>query len=1546
MTELDNNGDILSEGVEERVSGDVMPMLDARDEGPEAPMDASKVHCFRRRLRNHRLPVAIAAVVLAAIMGVAVFAYVSMNWERNDALTGKDDASRQCDPSGEDATRVEKAEKKVLAADRDSAAATQAGEKQRRPADVESAHEDAERRIEALAEGAGLEMYRSGISGADRLSEKGMYSEARALLDTLDSDLRGWEYGHLMCRSVRRNSDEPLTLKGHSGGVLSVAFSPDGKRLASGSADKTIKLWDTGTGTELLTLKGHLRAVTSVDFSPDGRHLASGSEDSSIILWDTVTGKKLLTLLGHAVGVHSVDFSPDGKRLASGSRYPSIILWDTVSGKKLFTLTGHMGGVRSVAFSPDGRHLTSAGSNKTIRLWDTVTGKKELFTRKGHSDHVHSVAFLPDCSILNTSGMHLASGSMDKTIKLWNIYSEKALLTLEGHSGGVYSIAFSPHGKRLASGSHDKTIKLWDVATGEEMLWLRGHKSEVLSVAFSPDGKRLASGSVDKTIKLWETATGKELLTLKGHSHSVDSVALSPDGKRLASGSGDDTVKLWDAVTGKELLTFKGHSSDVSAVAFSSDGTHLASGSRDNTIKLWDAAVGKQLLTLTGHSGQVYSVSFSPGGKRLASGSRDKTVKLWNTTTGKEMLTFKGHSGAVLSVAFSPDGKHLASGGEDRVIRLYDTVAGRELLTLRGHASNVLSVAFSPDGRRLASASYDQTIKLWDVATRKELLSLKGHSGGVYSVAFSPDGKRLVSGSHDKTIKLWDTVTREELLSLKGHSGGVYSVAFSPDGNRIVSVSGDNTVKLWDTLDWTSPAIICLGLGNRQQMVSVPSAAMRFVRVSPGSFVMGCPDREVEGHNFQKEHKVKLTKGFHMGVHEVTQEQYKTVMGANPSRYKGENNPVDSVSWKDAVVFCERMSLMTGHKVRLPTDAEWEYACRAGTTTRFSFGDKKEHLGDYAWYAANGGRKSHPVGQKKPNRWGFYDMHGNVIEWVSDRNVNYSRESVTDPIYTGGERGQHVWRGGSWIHDERGCRSAQRTFSVGPHAKHSDAGFRVVCIPNPDAKPQVIPAATTKPLPIEIAKPLPIEVAKPQPIDMTKPRHYIIKKSDSIWSIAEKTLGTGERWEDLVKANPGLNPKKLSIGRKIVIPSAYTATDTRIILLEVLRDNPGSEKLRDVVKLWASEAANSPNEKLFRQTVTKLGEGEWQDVLLDSLNTKKFFAKGSALELLASRSSEIDLPKRLKIMTAKTASVKAMQVFSEKFGYIPALRGELMACVALHADGEDSLDAPARLAKQWSGKYEYQFNIRDLPLLSALAVDPLRTKIGRDELIKRITARMERRKHVARWGKVFKRQVAGMTMADLWNITLLDEMLCRKRTALALKVLSDRLRSGLAGPHGGLVFYEKGKASATLYPQSTDSTRGDREHVPEREFLRAGSNAICHFHTRFKKVYNDDHAGVSQRELLASNQRDFYGLVLARLDSGTFGAFYYNPGGQVVSLGLYPLGTTLATTKPAKPRPAEVAKPKPIGVPKPPPVEIVKPRPIDLPKPRPADVPKLSKPRD
>jgi WD40 repeat protein len=623
--------------------------------------------------------------------------------------------------------------------------------------------------------------------------------------------------------------------------VRDIAFSPDGKTLASGGMDNAIRLWDVATGKTIGDpLRGHEWWVMSVAFSPDGKTLASGSMDQTIRFWDVATGNAIGDpLRGHEDGISSVAFSPDGKTLASGGMDNAIRLWDVVKGERELlywsrvalykpgnevmsvgfspdgkTLASGSRDVMSVAFSPDGKTLASGSMDKTIRLWDVATGKAIGDPLRGHEDGVSSVAFSPD-------GKTLASGA-GKTIRLWDVATSTVNGDLlRGHVQWVVSVAFSPDGKTLASGSMDKTIRFWDVATGKATGLRRGHEDGVYSVAFSPDGKTLASGSMDGAIHLWDVATSTvngDLL--RGHNYAVNSVAFSPDGKilasgskeqtnyfntdgkTLASGSSDKTIRLWDVATGKAIGGWlRGHEDGVYSVAFSTDGKTLASGGMDNAIRLWDVATGKAIGDpLRGHEHWVMSVAFSPDGKTLASGSWDKTIRFWDVVTGKAIGDpLRGHEDGVYSVAFSPDGKTLASGSSDNAIRLWDVATGKAIGGwLRGHENEVYSVAFSPDGKTLASGSMDKTIRLWDVATGKAIGDpLRGHEDGVYSVAFSPDGKTLASGSSDKRTRLWDVATGKAIGEpLRGHKDGVSSVAFSPDGKTLASGSMDKTITL------------------------------------------------------------------------------------------------------------------------------------------------------------------------------------------------------------------------------------------------------------------------------------------------------------------------------------------------------------------------------------------------------------------------------------------------------------------------------------------------------------------------------------------------------------------------------------------------------------------------------------------------------------------------------------------------------------------------------------------------------------------------------
>ncbi|RKK89120.1 Vegetative incompatibility protein HET-E-1 [Fusarium oxysporum] len=594
-----------------------------------------------------------------------------------------------------------------------------------------------------------------------------------------------------------------ITLEGHGNSVESVVFSPDGQRLASGSWDKTVKVWDATTGKCQATLEGHGSLVWSVAFSPDGQRLASGSGDATVKVWDAMTGQCQATLLGHGDWVRSVAFSPDGQRVASASDDKTVKIWDATMGQCQATLEGHGSLVRSVAFSPDGQRLASGSDDKTIKIWDATTGKCQA-TLKSHGFPVTTVAFSPD-------GQRVASGSGDAKVKIWDATTGQCQTTLEGYDDWIESVAFSPNGQCVASGSWDKTVKIWDATTGQCQATLKGHGGLVRSVAFSPNGQLVASASRDRAVKIWDAMTGQCQATLEGHDDWVRSVAFSSDGQRLISGSWDRTVKIWDTTTGQCRTTLKGHDDWVESVAFSPDDQCVASGSWDKTVKVWDATTGQCQATLKGHGGLVRSVAFSPNGQRVASGSYDDTIRIWDATTGQCQATLKRHGFSVTTVAFSPDGQRLASGSYDHTIKLWDATTYQCQATLKGHDSLVWSVAFSPDGQRLASGSGDATIKLWDATTYQCQATLKGHDSLVWSVAFSPDGQRLASASGDVTVKVWDAMTGQCQATLLGHGDWVRSVAFSPDGQRLASGSSDAKVRIWDAAAGQCQATLDVG---------------------------------------------------------------------------------------------------------------------------------------------------------------------------------------------------------------------------------------------------------------------------------------------------------------------------------------------------------------------------------------------------------------------------------------------------------------------------------------------------------------------------------------------------------------------------------------------------------------------------------------------------------------------------------------------------------------------------------------------------------------
>ena len=610
---------------------------------------------------------------------------------------------------------------------------------------------------------------------------------------------------------------ETARLEGHTDGVYALAVLADG-RLASGSDDKTIRLWDVASGAETARLEGHTSEIRSLAVVADGR-LASGSDDKTIRLWDVASGAETARLEGHTSEIRSLAVLADG-RLASGSgswpfgrpdstidpSHNTIRLWDVASGAETARLEGHTGRVTALALLPDGR-LASGSEDSTIRLWDVASGAE--ITRLEVDAAVWCLLALPDGRLASGSGSQMFPAE-DNTIRLWDVASGAEITRLEVDAA-VWCLLALPDG-RLASGSGDNTIRLWDVARGAETARIKGHTNKINALTLLPDG-RLASGSSDNTIRLWDVASGAEMARLDGHTGSVEALTRLADGRLASSGLDDNNIRLWDGTSGAEVARLEGYASSVEALTLLADG-RLASGSGgnlslENTIRLWDVTSRTSTAPLGGHTGPITALTLLADG-RLASGSEDSTIRLWDVASGpklaktidlwgiasdQELARLEGHSAKIAALTLLADGR-LASGSEDSTIRLWDVASGAEITRLEVDAA-VWCLLALPDGR-LASGSSDNTIRLWDVARGAETARIKGHTNKINALTLLPDG-RLASGSSDNTIRLWDVASGAEITRLEVDAA-VLSLLVLPDG-RLIAGDGLGQLHWLQVLD-------------------------------------------------------------------------------------------------------------------------------------------------------------------------------------------------------------------------------------------------------------------------------------------------------------------------------------------------------------------------------------------------------------------------------------------------------------------------------------------------------------------------------------------------------------------------------------------------------------------------------------------------------------------------------------------------------------------------------------------------------------------------
>ncbi len=561
-------------------------------------------------------------------------------------------------------------------------------------------------------------------------------------------------------------------------------FHPDGSRLLASNSDGAVRIWDVASGRPLMTLKGHTGAVVSVRLDAEGSRVLTASMDGTARLWDVATGVRLATLEGHTEAVWDARFSPDGARILTTSRDGTVRLWEAASGRPLRVLTRRPAEAGFALFSPDGTRAITASSDGTARIRDVDSGGL-LVTLSGHRGAVLEARF-------NSDGTRIVTVGEDGTARLWDAASGRRLATLVGHTGPVLQAGFRPDGARVVTASEDGTARLWDAASGVLLTTFSGHTDTVQGATFSPDGMSIVTSSLDGTVRLWD-ASGKISTTLPGTAAD-----FSARGTRAVTTSDDGTARIWETASGRPLVTLSGHTGAVLGVTFSPDGTRVVTTSRDRTARLWDVASGRPLVTLSGHTEAVWSANFSPDGARVATASLDGTARLWEAASGRLLVTLSGHTGEVWDARFSLDGARVATASMDGTARLWEAASGRLLVTLSGHTSLVSDASFSPDGTRVVTASMDGTARVWDGASGRPLVTLSGQTmGPVEEARFSADGTRVLTLHREDTPCLWDAASGQLLARPFGEAGLLRGALLSADGSRLFTPHGNGTIRIW-----------------------------------------------------------------------------------------------------------------------------------------------------------------------------------------------------------------------------------------------------------------------------------------------------------------------------------------------------------------------------------------------------------------------------------------------------------------------------------------------------------------------------------------------------------------------------------------------------------------------------------------------------------------------------------------------------------------------------------------------------------------------------
>jgi WD40 repeat protein len=660
----------------------------------------------------------------------------------------------------------------------------------------------------------------------NRLQWAGRAVEQRLAVDR--DRRRASDFGPWLRTLTQFRESEGLirTLIGHTDAVLACAVSPEGDRVASGSKDGRVRVWDARSGALLQQFFGHSAAVTDCAFSPDGTIALSAAKDGSLLLWEPSSGTTIWSLAGHGGGVRCCAFTPDGRGVVSGGTDGSLRQWDVGSGRMVWeerveaaastssltelarVVSGQMlgaeaGGIVGLAISPDGGRVATVSFDGTLSVWrlgDVLLASQSFSERESAlesiwlgSDHL-GCAFRPD-------GDTILVAHRDTVIEC-DGRSGSVLRAIGGSVGSVSTCAYSPDGRTVLVVAEDHHVHLYDASTLAEVGLLRGHTGAIADCVVSSDGLLVVSAGWDSTMRVWDlrTAVGSAGAAT-GHSGEVHSCAFSPDGTQLVTASHDHSVRVWDSSTGAELLLMHPHRAWPAAAAFSPDGTRIVTSCGVPAIRICDARNGTELLMAeVGHEFGVEDCSFSPDGRHVLSAGSEGDLYIWDAQRGRVVrsprghkLNLRGEGPPVHACAWSPDGSHVVSGDDDGNLIVWDAVTGSRRAGVVAHAGAVRNCEWSPDRATLLTCGDDGSVCTWDAVTLDRRTVMLGHEGAVLDCCHSPDGRYAVSGGSDRTLRLW-YLADSMPITMAILSGPITCVAHHPTQGMVACGEPDGSV--------------------------------------------------------------------------------------------------------------------------------------------------------------------------------------------------------------------------------------------------------------------------------------------------------------------------------------------------------------------------------------------------------------------------------------------------------------------------------------------------------------------------------------------------------------------------------------------------------------------------------------------------------------------------------------------------------------------------------------------------------------------------------